>query len=268
MTTLPNTAALAAIVVEDICFTYPGETLPALNKISLTVPCASCFGLLGPNGAGKSTLLAILTGILPLQHGRVSVHGNTLGNMNEHSRELHRRVALVPQDYAFYPTLSGRENLECFAGLYGLTGDKKRASIDFAVQVCGLGELLNRRAASCSGGVRRRLNLAIGLLNRPSILFLDEPTVGIDAQSRHFILESITRLQREGMTIIYTSHYLEEIQSVCDHLAIIDHGKLLLADSLAAVLLQAAAMPEAPRQASAQRLEDFYLSLTRTALRD
>jgi ABC-2 type transport system ATP-binding protein len=262
MTTLPNTAA--AIVADDISFTYLGENLPALDNISLTIPAGSCFGLLGPNGAGKSTLLAILTGILPLQNGRVSVHGNTI----EHNAALHRQVALVPQDYAFYPTLTGRENLECFAGLYGLTGDTKRASIDFAVQVCGLGELLNRRAASCSGGVRRRVNLAIGLLNRPSILFLDEPTVGIDAQSRHFILESITRLQREGMTIIYTSHYLEEIQSVCDHLAIIDHGTLLLADSLAAVLAQAAAMPEAPRQASAQRLEDFYLSLTRTALRD
>jgi ABC-2 type transport system ATP-binding protein len=127
---------------------------------------------------------------------------------------------------------------------------------------------LHKRATQCSGGVRRRLNLAIGLLNQPKILFLDEPTVGIDAQSRHFILNTIRQLQQDGMTIIYTSHYMEEIQSICDVLAIIDNGKLLLQDTLANILQRAEALPVTTEKKNAQRLEDFYLSLTHTALRD
>lgn len=253
-----------AITVNNISFTYACETRPALDDISLSINSGSCFGLLGPNGAGKSTLLALLTGILTPQRGEILIHGNPLTN----TKKLHEKISLVPQDYAFYPTLTARENLDCFAGLYNLCGAQKKQRIDFAVQVCGLDELLDRRASACSGGVRRRLNLALGLLNQPEILFLDEPTVGIDAQSRYFILESIQRLQREGMTIIYTSHYMEEIQSICDTLAIIDHGKLLLQDTLTNVLARAAAMPALPAQQNAQRLEAFYLSLTHHALRD
>ena len=257
------------ITVNNISFTYPGETrvgesTPALDGVSLSIATGSCFGLLGPNGAGKSTLLALLTGILAPQHGEILINNKLLTN----TRALHNTISLVPQDYAFYPTLTARENLNCFAGLYSLHGAQKKERIDFAVQVCGLGELLDRRASACSGGVRRRLNLALGLLNRPEILFLDEPTVGIDAQSRYFILESIQRLQREGMTIVYTSHYMEEIQTICDTLAIIDHGKLLLQDTLANVLVKAAEMPALPAQQNAKRLEDFYLSLTHHALRD
>lgn len=253
-----------AITVNNISFTYPDENQPALEDVSLSISTGSCFGLLGPNGAGKSTLLALLTGIIKPQQGEILINGKLLTN----TRTLHNTISLVPQDYAFYPTLTASENLNCFAGLYGLYGVQKRERIDFAVKVCGLSELLDRRASACSGGVRRRLNLAIGLLNRPEILFLDEPTVGIDAQSRYFILESIQRLQREGMTIVYTSHYMEEIQAICDALAIIDHGKLLLQDTLANVLVKAAEMPTMPAQQNAKRLEDFYLSLTHHALRD
>lgn len=257
------------ITVNNISFTYPGETslsksTPALDNVSLSIATGGCFGLLGPNGAGKSTLLALLTGIFAPQHGEILINKKPLTN----TWALHNTISLVPQDYAFYPTLTARENLNCFAGLYGLHGAQKKERIDFAVQVCGLDQLLDRRASACSGGVRRRLNLALGLLNRPEILFLDEPTVGIDAQSRYFILESIQRLQREGMTIVYTSHYMEEIQAICDTLAIIDHGKLLLQDTLANVLVKAAEMPTVPAQQNAKRLEDFYLSLTHHALRD
>ena len=246
-----------AITAKQIGFTYPGAAQAALQDVSITVATGSCFGLLGPNGAGKSTLLGLLAGILPLQRGEILFDEATGKN-----------IALTPQDYAFYPSLSLRENLACFAGLYGLTGAQKHAHIDFAVHACGLAEHLNKRAAQCSGGVRRRLNLAISLLNRPKILFLDEPTVGIDAQSRHFILNTIRQLQQDGMTIIYTSHYMEEIQTICDVLAIIDHGKLLLQDTLANILQRADALPVTQQQKNAQRLEDFYLSLTHTALRD
>jgi ABC-2 type transport system ATP-binding protein len=258
-----------AITVNNLSFTYPGETgpnenTPALDKVSLSISTGSCFGLLGPNGAGKSTLLALLTGILAPQSGKILIKEKPFAN----TCVLHNTISLVPQDYAFYPTLTVRENLNCFAGLYGLHGAQKNERINFSVQVCGLSDTLDRRAATCSGGVRRRLNLALGLLNRPEILFLDEPTVGIDAQSRNFILESIKRLQKEGMTIIYTSHYMEEIQAICDTLAIIDHGKLLLQDTLTNVLAQAAEMPIPPAQQNTKRLEDFYLSLTHHALRD
>jgi ABC-2 type transport system ATP-binding protein len=259
-------ASAPAITASNIRFTYPGDTTPALDNISLSINAGSCFGLLGPNGAGKSTLIALLTGILAPQDGTVHIHGHRLSGIR--SRGLYDTVSLVPQDYAFYPSLTVQENLDCFAGLYRLQGATKRERIRFAVQVCGLGELLDRRAATCSGGVRRRLNLALGLLNRPAVLFLDEPTVGIDAQSRHFIMESIAGLQREGMTIVYTSHYMEEIQGLCDTLAIIDHGKLLLQDTLANTMARAADMPVPPAQQHAKRLEDFYLSLTHRQLRD
>ena len=252
------------ITARNICFTYHGECEIALNNVSITIPAGSCFGLLGPNGAGKSTLLALLTGILPLQQGEI-IFSDT-ASPDEADRRKH--MALVPQDYAFYPNLTVRENLSCFAALYGFTGVKQQAQIDFAMHACGLEETLSKRAALCSGGVRRRLNLAIGLLNKPRILFLDEPTVGIDAQSRHFILDTIRQLQQGGMTIVYTSHYMEEIQAICDVLAIVDHGKLLLQDTLSNVLQRAAALPVHAVQKNAQRLEDFYLSLTQTALRD
>lgn len=255
---------MAAITARNVSFTYHGESQAALNDVSITVPTGSCFGLLGPNGAGKSTLLALLTGILPLQQGDIVFDENV--NIDNTDRRKH--MALVPQDYAFYPNLTVRENLSCFAALCGFTSASQQTQIDFSVHACGLEDTLSKRAAQCSGGVRRRLNLAIGLLNQPRILFLDEPTVGIDAQSRHFILDTIRQLQQGGMTIVYTSHYMEEIQAICDVLAIIDHGKLLLQDTLGNVLQRAAALPVPAVQKNAQRLEDFYLSLTQTALRD
>lgn len=245
-----------AITANHLSFSYPAANQAALNDVSITIPTGSCFGLLGPNGAGKSTLLALLTGLLPLQQGEVIFSSQSTSS------------ALVPQDFAFYPSLTVQENLSCFAGLYGFSGARKQAQIAFAVHACGLEDALKKRAAQCSGGVRRRLNLAIGLLNQPQVLFLDEPTVGIDAQSRHFILNTIHQLQQSGTTIVYTSHYMEEIQSICDVLAIIDHGKLLLQDTLASILQRAETLPIAIAKKNAQRLEDFYLSLTNTALRD
>lgn len=258
-------ASNMAISLQQVGFRYPGEKETALCDISMEIAAGSCFGLLGPNGAGKSTLLSLLTGILPLQSGQARVLGLDLVH---HPRRLCECTALVPQDYAFYPSLSVQENLEFFAGLYSLRGNERNHRIDFAISVCGLEQVTTKRAAHCSGGVRRRLNLAIGLLNRPELLFLDEPTVGIDAQSRHFILESIRQLQAQGMTIVYTSHYMEEIQAICDALAIIDHGRLLLADTLGGALARAAELPDQPAQRDARRLEDLYLSLTRPALRD
>ncbi len=220
------------MVIRGLRFTHPGASGPALQGVDLAVPRGHCFGLLGPNGAGKTTLLSILSGILRPAAGAVVIDGQELGQ----DRRVLARSALVPQDHAFYPALTGRENLECFAGLYGLRGATVRERVAAAAATCGLDDSLDRPAASYSGGVKRRLNLAIGLLNRPAILYLDEPTVGIDAQSRGFILESIRGLRQAGMTIVYTSHYMEEIQALCDDVAVIDHGELRLQGSLEQLL--------------------------------
>lgn len=211
-----------AVVVSDLSYRYPGQALPALQAVSMTIAAGSCFGLLGPNGAGKTTLISLLTGVLRRQDGEIVVSPPAGGDRSSAA------VSLVPQEYAFYPTLTGRENLEFFCGLYGIAGDQRRGRIDECADICALQDVLDRRAQHYSGGIKRRLNLAIALLCRPAVLYLDEPTVGIDAQSRRFILEGIEGLKSRGMTIVYTSHYMEEVERLCDEVAIIDHGRLLL----------------------------------------
>lgn len=220
------------IAVENLGFHYPGADNPALQDVSLTIRAGSCFGLLGPNGAGKTTLLSILTGLKPVQQGRLLWRGDALSGKTA----LKKASALVPQEYAFYPTLSGLENLHFFSRLSGLSGPERSAQLQKAIETAGLESVLSRRAGNYSGGLKRRLNLAVGLVGKPAILYLDEPTVGIDAQSRRFILDAINRLKKEGMTIVYTSHYMEEIQTICDDVAVIDHGKVLVQDSLPALL--------------------------------
>lgn len=222
----------SAITVRDLTFQYDDTAEPALQQVSLDIRKGSCFGLLGPNGAGKTTLISILTGILPAQRGEVLIDGHPLGK----AAEVKRLSALVPQDFAFYPGLTGRENLDFFAGLQGLRGGPKKEAMAAAAETCQLEKVLDKRADTYSGGIKRRLNLAIGLLNRPEILYLDEPTVGIDAQSRKFILDAIRDLKSGGMTIVYTSHYMEEVQAICDDLAIIDNGRTVLQSSLADLL--------------------------------
>ena len=210
----------------------------ALADVCLHVPRGSVFGLLGPNGAGKTTLISILSGILAKSGGSLSVDGI---DPDRDPAALKRILGLVPQHLAFYPTLSAAENLDFYAGVLGLGGALKRSRIEAAVAVADLGAHLRRRAGQFSGGLKRRLNLAIGLLNAPRLLILDEPTVGIDPQSRHFILQSLLRLRDSGVTIIYTSHYMDEVQQICDALAIIDKGRILMQGSLPNLLAGAGA---------------------------
>ncbi len=221
------------IAVRNLRHRYAGAEREALAGIDLDIATGSSFGLLGPNGAGKSTLLSLLTGIARPQQGDIHIDGRDLRRERNAIRAI---GALVPQEYAFYPALSGSENLRFFAGIYGLDARQRRARIDEAVAVCRLDEFLERRAESYSGGVKRRLNLAIGLLNAPRILYLDEPTVGIDALSRQCIVEAIRALHRRGTTIVYTSHYMEEVEAICDEIAIIDRGCVVARDSVAALL--------------------------------
>lgn len=221
------------IEVSNLTYSYDKSSPPALSDVSFTVNNGSIFGLLGPNGAGKTTLISLLTGTLSPQQGRIKILDNDL---SRDIKKIKSVSATVPQDYAFYPALTGKENLKYFSGLYGISKAELNTRMAYCAEVCGLEYLLDKKSSTYSGGVKRRLNLAIGLLNQPEILYLDEPTVGIDAQSRNFILQAIKALQAEGMTIIYTSHYMEEIQSLCDDIAVIDHGKLLIHQKTQALL--------------------------------
>lgn len=222
------------IKARDIDFSYDTETR-VLNAINLEIRRGALFGLLGPNGAGKTTLISLITGLNKPQKGSIEINGMNYGR---HRPDILQQLSVVPQDYAFYPQLTVSENLSFFAAL---SPDKKRnrkGSINKAVEITGLSTHQNRVAKHFSGGLKRRLNLAIGLLNNPELLILDEPTVGIDPQSRHFILQAIKSLNEKGTTILYTSHYMEEVEQLCNNIAIMDHGKILMTGEIGALLNQ------------------------------
>lgn len=233
------------IEIRDLRFRYPGAARDALQGLSLHVRDGSLFGLLGPNGSGKTTLISLLTGLLQASAGEIRVDAGAR--------------ALVPQDYAFYPRLTVSENLRCFGGVLGFAGAGLKSRIGEVSGIAGLQDFFAKRAEHLSGGLKRRLNLAIGLLNRPRLLFLDEPTVGIDPQSRQFILEAIRRLNAEGATVIYTSHYMDEVQQLCDTIGVLDEGRLLAHGSLDELL------KAAPGH---RNLEEMFLHLTGRRLRD
>jgi len=243
------------IEIRDLRFRYPGATRDALAGLTLQVHDGSLFGLLGPNGSGKTTLISVLTGLLQASAGEARIGGAALPD----GARPQAISALVPQDYAFYPRLSVAENLRCFGGVLGLRGAELTSRMEEVVAVAGLQDFLAKRAEQLSGGLKRRLNLAIGLLNRPRLLFLDEPTVGIDPQSRAFILEAIKRLNDGGATVIYTSHYMDEVQQLCDSIGVLDEGRLLAQGSLAELL------KAAPGH---RNLEEMFLHLTGRRLRD
>ena len=212
------------IHIKGLSYQYPGAREETLQGIDLSIEKGALLGLIGPNGAGKTTLISILTGVLKHDKGTVTIAGHCLPKNLKQAKQL---IGYIPQDYAFYPNLSAFENLQFFAGVQAIPSSKKTERIDFCLEFCQLKNVANQRASEFSGGLKRRLNIAIGLLTDPDILFFDEPTVSIDPQSRAFILQQIKALQEHGKTIIYTSHYMEEVEQLCDYLAIIDHGKLL-----------------------------------------
>lgn len=211
------------IHVEHLSYRYPGASQDAIRDLSLDVAAGSLFGLLGPNGSGKTTLVTLLMGLLTPRTGRFDI-GTGKGRT---------RAALVPQEYAFYARLSVLENLRFFAGVQGVQHGDRIAEV---LEIAGLKAYQRIRAQRLSGGLKRRLNLAIGLLGEPDLLFLDEPTVGIDPQSRHFILEAIRRINAAGTTVVYSSHYMEEVQTLCQEIGILDQGQLLARGDLRSLL--------------------------------
>lgn len=196
----------------------------AVKDVSFTIHEGETYGLLGPNGAGKTTCISMVTGVLRRDAGEVRLDGVAITTSGTAGRDA---IGLVPQDLALYPDLTAKENLTFFGHLYGMHGAGLKGRIDEVLEVVGLADRAGGLARTYSGGMKRRLNIAIGLLHRPKLLILDEPTVGVDPQSRNAILESVERLSREGVAVLYTTHYMEEAERLCDRVGIIDEGVLV-----------------------------------------
>jgi len=216
------------IEVRDLVKSF-GE-LNALGGVSFTVNEGEIFGLLGPNGAGKTTTISIMSGLLAPDSGTVRVAGM---DIRKDGRRVRGMLGVVPQEVALYEELTARENLGFWGGLYGLSGRELRAESERVLELVGLSERAGDPVREYSGGMKRRLNLAVGLIHRPRVILLDEPTLGIDPQARLNILDIIRGGVSGGMTVIYTTHYLEEAEKLCDRIAILDKGKILAQGSLA-----------------------------------
>lgn len=213
------------IEVKSLRKIYPGKATPAIRDISFNIYKGEIFGLLGPNGAGKTTIISILCGLKEATSGNVQITGI---NYDQHREAIKQQIGVVPQDIALYPKLTALENLRFFGNMYGLRGSSLKQRIVELLEQFGLQDYMHHQISTFSGGMKRRINLIAGILHHPKILFLDEPTVGIDVHSRDMIMSLLKSLHEEGMTIIYTSHHMDEAQHFCSHIAIIDHGSMVV----------------------------------------
>jgi ABC-2 type transport system ATP-binding protein len=245
-----------AIDIQNLTKYYRGYDKPAVDRVSVGIEEGSIFGLLGPNGAGKTTLIRILCGLLPPTTGEVTIGGFSL---KHDLPEIRKIIGVVPQEIALYPSLTARENLMVFGGICGLKGDNLRNRIDQLLKIFGLEKSQGMQISRYSGGMKRRLNLMVGLLHNPRILILDEPTVGVDVQSKNVIIENLFAINHAGTTIVYTSHYLEEAETLCSCLAIIDEGCIITQGSMDDIRKE---------NNSDARLEDLFLELTGKNVRD
>ena len=214
------------IEVTDLQKAY--GSLKAVDGVSFHVERGEAFALLGPNGAGKSTTLLMLAGVLAADAGTIRL----AGDLDPTRRDVRYKLGLAPQALALYEQLTATENLAFFGRLYDLSGTKLQERIDVTLDLAGLADRRNDYVKTFSGGMKRRLNLAVALVHEPAVVFLDEPTVGVDPQSRNYIFETIERLRAAGLTIVYTTHYMEEAARLCRRIAIMDHGKILALDTL------------------------------------
>lgn len=213
-----------AVEVRGLTKKYGRNT--ALSDLSFDIGKGEIFGLFGPNGAGKSTFISILATICRPTSGDIIVNGFSVCGQPE---KVKSEIGYVPQDIALYPMLSGRDNLDFWAGIYGLRGKLRKERIAEAVGVARLEDRIRDRVSEYSGGMKRRLNIAVSLMHHPRILVMDEPTVGVDIQSRRYILDALAELKKEGRTIIFTSHYIDELETLCDRIAVMDRGRILAA---------------------------------------
>lgn len=249
-------SATAIIEINNLTKIFKNTAEPAVKGISFSISKNEIFGLLGPNGAGKTTTISILCGFFPPSYGEVFIDGK---NLYTDLLSIKKIIGIVPQDIALYPTLSARENLSFYGHMYGVKGVELKKRIESWLQKLGLSDAADRLVKTYSGGMKRRVNLIAGILHQPKILFLDEPTVGVDVQSRNVIIEHLKEINKEGTTIIYTSHHMEEAENFCTKVSIIDHGKVLTQGTPAELI---------SGNPGCNNLEDVFLHLTKRKLRD
>jgi len=234
------------------------DGIQAVDGVSFTINHQEIFGLLGPNGAGKTTTIRMLSTVLPPDSGEVTIGGHSVVRESDEVRKL---IGVCPQELALYPELSAMDNLVFFGRMAGLGGREAKEAARANLELVGLLDRARDVVNKFSGGMKRRVNIAISLMNKPKLLFLDEPTVGIDPQSRNHIFETILQLREEGMTVLYTTHYMEEADRLCDRLGIIDHGRLIALGTPHELKSQIG-------QPEDVTLEQVFLTLTGRSLRD
>lgn len=246
---------LPAINIQNLSFGYKGLSRQVIPDLSLQVAKGERFGIFGPNGAGKTTLMNIMTGLLPYESGSVQLLGHEI---RDHKKKINTLFGFVPQDFSFYHELSPVENMEFFGAWAGLSKAQIVRKTDELLTVMALQDVRKKAVHQFSGGMKRRVNLAIAVMHEPQILFLDEPTVGVDVQTRHAIIGYLKQLNNEGMTLIYTSHQLKEAEDLCNKVAMIDQGEIIANNSLSALL----------QEHEQDGLEGLFLNLTGRAYRD
>lgn len=244
--------------VENLTKKYDNK--PVVDTISLNIKEGEIFGLLGPNGAGKSTTMNMICSLLKPTAGTVTLLGNDVWKNGKKTKPL---IGYIPQELAIHGNLKAWENVELFTALYGIKGAQLKDAVDESLDFVGLSERRNSFARTFSGGMKRRLNIACALGHKPKLLIFDEPTVGIDPQSRNFIMEKIKEINAAGTTVIYTSHYMEEVETLCSRIAIMDNGKIIACGTKEE--LKNMVRKDPTEQIS---LEEVFLSLTGKKLRD
>lgn len=243
-----------AVLIENLSFKYKNQS-SLIEALNLRIAPGERFGIFGPNGAGKTTLMSLITGLLPYQKGSIKINGAEIATAKEAVKKM---IGLVPQDFSFYEDLTPMENMEFFGAWYGLT---KAASLEKSrelLRVMGLDAVARQPVKTFSGGMKRRVNLAIGVMHNPRVLFLDEPTVGVDVQSRNAIITFLKEINKAGTTLVYTSHQLNEAEDLCNTVALFDQGTIIVKDDLENLLQQ-------HRQ---DGLEGLFLELTGRGYRD
>ena len=244
------------IEVNDLFYKYSASGTPALKGLSFTVNKGETFGLLGPNGAGKTTTISLISTLLKPQKGKLVLSGI---DVSHNAREAQRLIGFVPQELALYPTFSVKENLQYFGRLCGLRGKVLKTRVFECLEAVDLEDRSSSYVKELSSGMKRRVNIAAALMHSPQILLLDEPTVGVDTQTRKLIFEKLDQLKKSGMTMIYTTHYMEDAEQLCDRIIIVDHGECIAEGTPESLI--------ANRQ-ECESLEDLFLSLTGMNIRE
>jgi ABC-2 type transport system ATP-binding protein len=242
--------------IQKLSKKYKGADYFSVSNLDLDILKGEIFGVLGPNGAGKTTLISMLCSLIKPTSGTFTI--NNLDYINN-KKELKQLIGIVPQEYALYPSLTAYENLSYFGSMYGMQGKILKKSIHLYLEKMGLLEFANKKIEIFSGGMKRRINLIASILHQPKILFLDEPTVGVDVQSKNVIIDHLKQLNKGGTTIVYTSHHLNEAEHFCSRVAIIDNGKIILKGTPKALISS---------NEKAHNLEDVFIRYTGKELRD